>query len=503
MAVLEAAAAASKNRTAAPPAPTPERSLVVPTKLVYALLVAGSLLILALAWRTAPAPFAIGFGLLCVVLVAWFVKPLLGLCLTVTAALISDSNVMSWYPANKGFSARESMLFLADAAIISPLELCLITGLLALFVRYLVLGTWPFRLGRRGWAAYAFVGVMIMAFFRGATSGGDRHTGLLQLRPFVAFAVVFLLTTSICRRNRDYAYVLIAVITAIVVHAIIALQHLRGLPASRLELTETLIDHGAAVRMNVLIVLVIATWSWGLANRLLRWALTLTLVPVVWVYMLAQRRSAFVALIVGFTVLACALLWTRRRTFFKIVPIVAILLIGYTAAFWGSEGAAAGFPAQAIKSAISPDDVSERNASSDLYRIIENFDLHYTIRAEPILGIGLGKAFYQPAPLPYIEGFAFSAFVPHNSFLFLWVDGGFLAPVSFLTLLGFALIIAGRRLRSQAASNRSTVVYLAFVSFAAMFPIFAYVDIAWDAPGLVMFGIACAATLNMNPADVS
>ena len=60
------------------------------------------------------------------------------------------------------------------------------------------------------------------------------------------------------------------------------------------------------------------------------------------------------------------------------------------------------FPAQAIKGVVVPDSQSEEDKASNFYREIEAFNLQFTMRAEP-LGVGFGKPFYRPAPMPDIS----------------------------------------------------------------------------------------------------
>ena len=125
----------------------------------------------------------------------------------------------------------------------------------------------------------------------------------------------------------------------------------------------------------------------------------LATIPTAYVFVLSERRAAAVALVAGFLVFALVLFFRRRKAFFVVVPVVLVLATAYSAAFWNAtEGV--GFGARAVKTVIAPDDVSERDASSDIYRDIENYNLVYTIRAEPLTGVGFGKPFYQPAQLP-------------------------------------------------------------------------------------------------------
>jgi hypothetical protein len=241
--------------------------------------------------------------------------------------------------------------------------------------------------------------------------------------------------------------------------------------------------------MNTLVVVILAAWIY---RRSTSWAPRVLLVafavPVVVAYMISQRRAAIVAFIAALLLLAIVLFWTNRRSFWRVVPVVLILISGYTAAFWNSTSTP-GFPAQAIKSVIAPDQVSERNQNSDNYRIIEKVDVLATIQSSPATGIGFGKPFLRPVPLPGITPFLLEPYVPHNSILWIWMKaGGF---VALLYLLSTAMR-TGARAVLQAPRGGDAALMLTSVAFVLMYVVFAYVDIAWDPQNMVLLAMAFA-----------
>src|SRR5262249_49624725 len=157
-------------------------------------------------------------------------------------------------------------------------------------------------------------------------------------------------------------------------------------------------------------------------------------IPVVIVYVISQRRAAVVALVAGLLLLAIFLFWTNRRAFFRVVPVALVLASLYTAAFWNDAHSLPGFPAQAVKSVISPDSVSERNQGSDQYRVTEKLDILATIQTSPVLGIGFGRPFLRPYPLPNIAPFLLEPYQPHNSILWVWMKTGVAGFVAMLYL---------------------------------------------------------------------
>ena len=68
-----------------------------------------------------------------------------------------------------------------------------------------------------------------------------------------------------------------------------------------------------------------------------RFLLILTTIPTVWVFVLSQRRAAFIALMAGFVVVAIVLWFRRRKAFMALVPLWLLVFVGYTAAFWNTN----------------------------------------------------------------------------------------------------------------------------------------------------------------------
>ena len=219
--------------------------------------------------------------------------------------------------------------------------------------------------------------------------------------------------------------------------------------------------------------------------------------------MLSERRAAVVALVAGFVVFATRAVLPAAEGVLRRRAHRAVLTVGYSAAFWNAtEGV--GFGARAVKSVIAPDEVSERDASSDVYRVIENYNLVFTIRAEPLTGVGFGKPFYQPRTLPDISFFVFYQYIPHNSILWIWLNMGYVGFVALLFVIAAALR-AGTRASLRLPSGDALAVTVGALAFIVMFFVFAFVDIAWDARMLPvprgLHGHLCehAATVERRP----
>ncbi|MCZ7672774.1 MAG: O-antigen ligase family protein [Chloroflexi bacterium] len=143
------------------------------------------------------------------------------------------------------------------------------------------------------------------------------------------------------------------------------------------------------------------------------------MVPVVALtYVATQRRAAFLTLVIALSLLAIILYKENRLAFWLIMPPLALMGILYIGAFWNNTGAI-GMPAQAVKGFIAPDQASEANRGSDIYRILENFNSGYTIHARPLTGVGFGQKFYMAVQLPDISFFEFWEYITHNSIMWI------------------------------------------------------------------------------------
>ena len=308
--------------------------------------------------------------------------------------------------------------------------------------------------------------------------GGDTRAAIFEVRPLILLPLLYVLVVNVCRSRQDYRRLLLVAIAAITVQALLSLEYLFRLSPAARDALERLNEHGAAIGMNLVFMTLVA----ALAYRRVPWGFRLALfaasIPVMWVYLVGQRRAAVVGLVGGFVLFGVMLFWRQRRTFWKVVPVVALVAIAYTGAFWNSESSA-GFPAQAVKTVIAPDQASAEDQSSDIYRILENLNLSATVKSSPVFGIGFGQPFLRPYFLPDISVFEFNAYIPHNSFIWVWTKMGFGGFVALLYLVGRTMMLGAARARA-APSGIDAVIALNAVVFVAMYTIFLYVDIAWE-----------------------
>ncbi len=457
----------------------------------YIAVVGTGLLIAAFARRRITEPYlGISLALIVALLLGWVIRPRATLYAALFLTALSDLVTISWFPFVKNLSSRESISFVADAFTVSPLDLTLLIGaLISVLRRYAREGTViaPNPLTR---PILLFTLFVIYGFGRGLTSGGDARVAVLEGRPLFYILATFVIITNECPENAHVRHALWAVLGGVIAQSLLSIQFLGQLDPATREGLESLNEHGSSIGQNLLLVTFLGLVLLRVRRPVLKWCLGLGLVPVMYVYFVSQRRAGVATLVVAGALLAITLFWRRRPTFWKVTPLVTILLIGYVGAFWNSTSTA-GFPAQAVKSIVAPGSATAEDASSDLYRIVEAYDLNFTIRTDPIKGLGFGRAFYRPIPLPDISVFELNAFQPHNSILWIWIKMGFAGFVAMFYLFARSIVVGAHRVRRMVIDD-DLVVSLSALLFVVMFAVYSFVDVSWDARNTVLLGLSLA-----------
>jgi hypothetical protein len=437
-----------------------------------------------------PARSLVAVALLLLLSVVVFARPVVGVYVVVAFTLLGDINTTPWYPFAKNFSSRESILFVSDQVIVSPLEYFLVLTTASWLLRAISEARWRFHAGVLLRPVVVFAGFVVLGLLYGLARGGTRNIALYEARPLLYVPLVYVLATNLLTTSRHYERLVWVAMFAITAQSVLAIHFYRGLPPGVRENLESLTEHSGAVHMNALIMFTLAAWLLTRCSARVRLGLLAMTVPVVWAYFVAQRRAAVVGLALGILLFAALLFRLRRRVFWWFLPTVAVLGVGYLAAFWNVQDGL-GFPAQAIKTLIAPGQLSAQDQSSDLYRQVEAYDIWYTIRAQPLFGIGFGHPFYQPVPLPDISFFVYWQYLPHHSFLWVWLKLGFAGFVSMIYLV-FRTIQHGVRTTLTSPPGTRRAIAATVTLYVVMYMVYSYVDIGWDIRSMVFLAVAMA-----------
>ena len=466
----------------------PARSIWI---LSYLFIVGGGLFVAAIARRRVTVPF-LGLSLVLILLLVlgWVLHPRATVYATLFLTTVSEYVTVWWFPFARNFSNRESISYLSDSLIISPLDVTLVSGvLISCLRRYANTG----RLVARSPLTrplLIFMAFIALGFVRGVGSNGDLRAALYEVRALPYILMMFIIVVNECTERVHLRAALWSVLLGVIVQSALTIEHFSRLSVSKRADVDGLTEHASSVGQVLLLVTFVCFVLFARRVRLARWAVFLGLMPTMYVFIIAERRAGVAALAAGFGVVAISLYWHRRRAFWSVVPLMVIVVSGYVGAFWNST-ASAGFPAQAIKAAVAPGSARSDDRNSDIYRILETYDLVYTIRATPILGLGFGQVFFRPAPLPDISSFELNAYMPHNAVLWIWVKTGFGGFVTMFYIFAKSLLHAADRIR-RSVLGVDLVVSVAAASLIVMYGVYTYVDVSWDPRNSVFLGTALA-----------
>lgn len=416
---------------------------------------------------------------------AMLLRPVFGIYAITVVGLLADNSSAPWWPFLKNASSPESVLYVSDAAIVSPLEgyLVILTLGVALQIALRQLEFQrPLLLAPLG----AFMFFMMVGLVWGIGRGGNINIALWEIRPFAALVVVYLFGTTLIQ-TRTQAHILgWLVIAAIFFESVRTVFWYVG--NDEAKLFDSLVEHSAASHMNLVFIMAIVAWlvnGYGLGRRML---LPLLSAPVAWVYLISERRSAIAALILCIGIAFVFLAKSDVRRFWQIGPVLLVLAVGYTIVFWSAAGPL-GFPAGVVKAQISPEAANASDQASDLYRKIEHFNIIATVERNPLLGVGFGQQYDRPIPLPDISlGFVWWEYMTHNAIMWIWLKAGFFGFVAMFNFLGRGLFL-GMRTALGAKDPADKVIAITATLFVPAYTIYSYVDISWGTQSLILLAV--------------
>jgi hypothetical protein len=443
--------------------------------------------------RMGPSPAVIAWLIFLVGIFFILLRPRYGLYLMMFFGLAGDGVLTPWFPFTKNFSSPESIFFLHNAVIVSPLEVYIAVVLLSWFGRGIAQRRLTLHRNPLTWPILIFTMFILFGLGYGVGKGGNLTIALWEARPLFYLVALFMLTSNLLEKREHVLRLIWAAMLGIFFEAICGfLVFILALQGS-LAGVESLTDHSAAIHMNTLFVLALAAWIYK-ATPGMRIGLPLMAPIVAITYLANQRRAAIVALAVAILLMVIILFRDNRRLFWVIAPIGVIVAGCYLALFWNSGGAL-GLPARAIKSTLFESQATLRDQASNYYRFLENLNTGFTIHQNPFTGVGFGNKFYVVVSMADISFFEWWEYFPHNSIIWIWLKmgvGGFLAM---LFLVGSA-IMTGVSSVLRMPHNELRSIALTATLYLVMHFVFAYVDISWDIQSMLyigtMMGVLCS-----------
>ena len=445
--------------------------------------------------RGGPKPSSIAWVIFLFGLALVLYQPRYGIYLIVFLGLTGDGVLMPWYPFLKNFSSRESILFLHDALIISPLEAFIVVTAVSWLGRGLMQRRLQFYVSEIFWPAVVFLVFVAVGLFYGVATGGSVNIALWETRPIFYLIAMVILTSNLLDKREHFSHLMWAAILALTIESIYGVYYFVFTLNSSLAGVDAIMDHSAAVHLNTLFILFLAVWLYN-GSAVKRFALIPVLPFALLTYLAAQRRAAFITLFMGLAFLAILLYIHKRHVFWLIPPPAVLIGLVYIGVFWNASGAL-GLPAQAIKSVVAEDQANAADVSSNLYRIIENVNTSFTIHQKPLTGVGFGQQFYILIPLPDISFFEWWSYLPHNSIIYMWVKTGIGGFLSMLFFIGTAVLIGTQAIRRMPPNDLRAIAATATI-YITMHFVYAYVDISWDTQSMLYLGAMIGAVSCME-----
>jgi hypothetical protein len=356
-------------------------------------------------------------------------------------------------------------------------------GFLLLLMLFVLIGHRLLKRQRVLWGGpllLPFIGFLLCVAWgviHGLQSGGDFKIIVLEVRPFWYLFVAYLLAYNLLSQKRQIRALFWLIILGAGVKGLQGVYiYLIVLHGNLTNSHEIMAHEESFFFIAVLLLLVL----FALHHRYRPQFYAILLIsPAVLIALVAnQRRADYLALLIG-VVVAWAfvfLLKPQARKKLALGMVLAVILVtGYVLAFSHSSGSLAE-PARGIVSIFSSNENDPVSAASNLYRSIENADLKYTMKQDPLLGWGFGRPFLQPVPLPNILSLdPYYLYIPHNTIYWVWMRLGDIGYALLWYLFG-AIIVRGSLIARRLRDPYLQVVAIFVVTVTVMEIIVAYAD---------------------------
>lgn len=378
--------------------------------------------------------------------------------------------------------------------LLTPLELLLIVGLCAVALNELMSPpsdrVAPRELGMRlrgGWPIVLLALFMVLGFARGLLGGGDAYVALWELRYLLYVPACYAIARASLRTPQHIAGLLRGGLIATILFAIEGAYRRTQLIDTGLigVIPEFAFEHEDVLFLASFTLLLLAAYVFG-AFRRVRVVGALVTPLLLYTLFATERRAGIIVLLVGLLAIAITTVFVRRKAFFlSALPVLAITVL-YLGIFWNSSGIL-GQPARAIKSLYQPD---PRDAQSNVYRLLETFNIDATIHSDPVLGVGFGRQFLMVVPMPDLSWWPFWRYETHNNILWIWMKMGVVGYVVFWALVGGAIsraAFAAKHLNDPTLRCAALFCLIAIIGTV----VFAYVDLGLVSGRVcVLFGTA-------------
>ncbi|HEX9067136.1 MAG TPA: O-antigen ligase family protein [Ktedonobacterales bacterium] len=405
-----------------------------------------------------------------VAVVAVIIRPSLSLYMMLAAVVFIEQEqlvipvgtdnlpIFHWPPRMAGFIER-------------PIGLFLVLALAAMLLQRFARREQLLRGGALAWPLAALMACVGWGIIRGATSGGDIKIIVLEVRPYWYLALAYLLATNLITSVRQVHTMVWIIIAGAALKSLQGTYIVFGVLGGHIGAYHEIMAHEESFFFVALMLLIVVFVLYFRDKKQL--IAMACILPFLLVALVGnQRRADYVAFLIGLLVAWVLIIYVKRRARgLLLTALISLVLLGgvYVVAF-GNSGGALAQPARAVITVFKPD---ATEAASNQYRVIEDYDLKYTARKNP-LGYGFGKPFYQPAVLPNIQSLdQYYLYVPHNTIYWVLMRLGIIGDLAFWYLIGMIIV------RITHVVKRLRTPYLKAIAIYAVGVVFMEITLAF------------------------
>jgi hypothetical protein len=301
----------------------------------------------------------------------------------------------------------------------------------------------------------------------GMTHGAKLKYNLWETRSWIYLTLGFLLAAAFLRTRKSLDAILWTLVIGTGFKGLQGTEIFFSYARAMHPRPEAILGHEEAFFMGLFITITAALWLYGFKGPL-RTTATCLLPFVVIADMANARRAAWLIIGLGLFVLFGITLKTlpnRRKFLTRALVALTIVSAVYIPAYWNHDGTLAQ-PARAVRSQIQP---NSRDESSDLYRLLEDYNLISNIKGSGLLGAGFGVPIQYSGITNISDVDPMIAYIPHNGLLWVWLRMGLQGEIAFWCLAGVALVRACRlaKVADPRLAMFGTVVAAAIVGYLA------------------------------------
>jgi hypothetical protein len=362
---------------------------------------------------------------------------------------------------------------------ITPMEIHL---LFVLFIWFLVTVAQPKSPGTKIYIKgplILFVLTLIMALMIGKVGGGDLFISLWETRAFAYLTIFFLLVPKIIETKEQLQTLIWIMIVGVTFKAFQGALWFASLGFSFGEyprVLQTLTNHEDPLFFATLLFLLLGFVLFGYKGKQQK-ALLWLLIPLIIGFVAAQRRAMYAAL--GVTLLAYFVILSKkdRAVLIKPLSIFLVIFAMYVAAFWNSGYSRASFIALAVRATITGEGGTrgDQDYNSTYYRKVEDYNLAYTFRWNPTLGMGFGRPFQTPIATWDIFHSKLGQVIPHNQVIWIFVKTGAIGGFLFWFFFN-SYVLNGARIFTKLSDPYFKAVCAVCVIFVVSQLVVSYVD---------------------------